>query len=151
MQCPFCSGDESQVKDSRPVDDHGAIRRRRACVCCGARFTTIETVQLGELQVIKSDGTKEAFKRDKLYHSLSIALRKRPVDDEIVARMTNSIIRQMEAKGENEISSTEIGKCALEMPQELDQVGFVRYASVYQNFSDLNDFNHFMNSLAEKV
>lgn len=149
MQCPFCGGAESQVKDSRPVDDNDAIRRRRVCVACGARFSTLERIQLRELQVIKGSGLKEPFKREKLYRSLAIALRKRPIDDEVVARVTNSIIRQLESLGESDISSHDIGRFSMEMLQELDQVAFVRYASVYQNFSDLEDFKKFMKSLAE--
>lgn len=147
MRCPFCGHEDSQVKDSRPTDDNAAIRRRRQCNNCGARFTTFERVQLRELTVIKSDGEKEAFERDKLMRSMSIALRKRPVDVERIEAVVNSIVRQLESLGENEITTKQIGEFVMAALFTLDHVAYVRYASVYRDFREPDDFNEFIDNL----
>lgn len=151
MRCPFCGYLETQVKDSRPAEDNAAIRRRRSCPSCGARFTSYERVQLRELMVKKSDGETEIFARDKLYKSMSLALRKRPVDEEKLERAVNSIIRQLELLGENEITSDMIGKKTMDALFMLDKVGYVRYASVYQDFRNTEDFTDFVQELQRRV
>ncbi len=148
MRCPFCSHEDTQVKDSRPTEDNSAIRRRRSCGQCGARFTTFERVQLRELVVVKSDGTREQFERDKLLRSLGIALRKRPVADERLEMVVNSIIRQLETSGENEIPSQQIGEMVMTALAGLDPVAFVRYASVYKDFKEAKDFSAFIQTLS---
>lgn len=148
MRCPFCQHDDTQVKDSRPTEDKSSIRRRRSCPGCGARFTTFERVQLRELTVIKKTGRKVPFDRQKLERSLDIALRKRPVDSERVEQMINGIVRQLESMGENEIQADEIGKLVMEGLQNLDQVAYVRYASVYRNFREASDFSNFLTDLS---
>ena len=147
MRCPFCGNEDTQVKDSRPTEDSSAIRRRRQCTHCAARFTTFERVQLRELTVIKSDGKREAFDRDKLLHSMTIALRKRPVDAERIERVVNSIVRQLESSGESEIRSKTIGELVMDALNGLDQVAYVRFASVYKNFSETRDFGKFIDEI----
>ncbi|MBT3659791.1 MAG: transcriptional repressor NrdR [Rhodospirillaceae bacterium] len=149
MRCPFCGHLDSQVKDSRPTEDHAAIRRRRFCPECGSRWTTFERVQLRELTVVKSDGDKATFDRDKLAKSLHIALRKRPVDEDRIERIVNSIQRQLEASGETEIPTKAIGQMVMEKLRELDQVAFVRFASVYRNFREAKDFEDFVENLGD--
>jgi transcriptional repressor NrdR len=147
MRCPFCGHDDTQVKDSRPTDDNSSIRRRRHCPACGARFTTFERVQLRELTVVKKNGDKESFDRDKLERSLSIALRKRPVDAQKIERMLNGIVRRLESMGENEITADTIGTLVMEGLEALDPVAYVRFASVYKNFREARDFEKFIESL----
>ncbi len=147
MRCPFCNHDDTQVKDSRPTEDNSAIRRRRSCPHCGARFTTFERVQLRELMVVKSNGVREAFERDKLYRSLSLSLRKRPVTEEQLEMVVNSLVRQLETLGEAEITSHQIGEMVMHTLAQLDTVAYVRYASVYKDFREAGDFNEFVLSL----
>lgn len=147
MRCPFCGHDDSQVKDSRPTDDGSAVRRRRFCPACGARWTTFERVQLRELTVVKKDGEKMPFDRDKLSRSLHIALRKRPVDEDRIERIVNSIQRRLETLGESEIPSKVIGEMVMENLANLDQVAYVRFASVYRNFREAKDFEAFVEKL----
>jgi len=149
MRCPFCGNEESQVKDSRPAEDGVAIRRRRHCLACGARFTTFERVQLRELNVIKSSGKKVAFDRDKLMRSVQIALRKRQVEPERVERMVSGIVRHLESMGEPDIPSSLIGELVMEGLSGLDAVAYVRYASVYKNFREARDFEKFLGNLGE--
>lgn len=149
MRCPFCSFEETQVKDSRPTEDGTTIRRRRACPDCGARFTTFERVQLRELTVLKTGGKREAFERDKVAHSMTIALRKRPVTVDQIEKAANSIVRQLETSGENEISSDQIGELVMQALIQLDVVGFIRYASVYKEFAKPEDFKTFIKELAD--
>ena len=144
MRCPFCGADDTQVKDSRPTDDRGAIRRRRFCANCAARFTTFERVQLRELTVMKKNNQREPFDRDKLARSMYIALRKRPVEGERVERVINSIVRQLESSGESDIPSDVIGELVMEALATLDQVAYVRFASVYRNFREAKDFGEFI-------
>ncbi|MBF0168367.1 MAG: transcriptional repressor NrdR [Alphaproteobacteria bacterium] len=147
MRCPFCGYEDTQVKDSRPTDDNSAIRRRRYCPSCGSRFTTFERVQLRELTVVKKNGQKVSFDRDKLARSIDIAVRKRPVDPERVERVVNSIQRRLESSGENEIPSSMIGELVMEALASLDPVAYVRFASVYKNFREAKDFEEFIGSL----
>ncbi len=147
MRCPFCGNDETQVKDSRPTEDGAAIRRRRHCPACGARFTTFERVQLRELTVIKKSGKRVPFDRDKLTRSLAIALRKRPVEPERVDRMINGLVRRLESMGEAEVPSDLIGELIMEGLAGIDQVAYVRFASVYKNFREAKDFEEFIGSL----
>ncbi len=149
MRCPFCGHDDSQVKDSRPSDDSAATRRRRYCTGCGQRFTTIERVQLRELTVVKSDGRRVAFDRDKLARSVRIALRKRPVSDERMELIINGIVRQLEASGENDIPSKQVGEMVMETLKEVDTVAYVRFASVYRDFREARDFEAFVGSLED--
>jgi transcriptional repressor NrdR len=149
MRCPFCGNDDSQVKDSRPTDDNAAIRRRRFCPACGARWTTFERVQLRELIVVKKDGEKSPFDRDKLARSLSIALRKRPVGDDRIERIVNSIQRRLETLGESEIPTKVVGEMVMENLRELDQVAYVRFASVYKNFREAKDFEEFVEQIGD--
>ena len=149
MHCPFCGHDDTQVKDSRPSEDGAAIRRRRFCVACSQRFTTIERVQLRELTVIKADGRRVPFDRDKLARSIRVALRKRPVQEERIERIVNGIVRQLEASGETDIASKEIGELVMETLKEVDAVAYVRFASVYRNFREAKDFGAFLDSLGE--
>lgn len=147
MRCPFCGHDDTQVKDSRPTEDNSAIRRRRLCPACGSRFTTFERVQLRELIVVKKDGQRVAFDRDKLARSIHMAVRKRPVDAERVERVINSIQRRLESSGESEIPSEMIGELVMEALATLDQVAYVRFASVYRNFREAKDFEDFVGKL----
>jgi len=149
MRCPFCGNDDSQVKDSRPTEDNAAIRRRRFCPACGARWTTFERVQLRELTVVKKDGEKSPFDRDKLSRSLNIALRKRPVGEERIERIVNSIQRRLETLGESEIPTKVVGEMVMENLKELDQVAFVRFASVYRNFREAKDFEDFVEKIGD--
>jgi transcriptional repressor NrdR len=151
MRCPFCGNDDTQVKDSRPTDDNAAIRRRRQCPNCGARFTTFERVQLRELTVVKSNGQREPFDRDKIVRSMQIALRKRPVDPERVERVVNSIVRRLESSGESEIPSTLVGQMVMDALANLDQVAYVRFASVYRNFREAKDFEEFFGKLGAEA
>jgi len=150
MRCPFCGNDDTQVKDSRPTEDNSAIRRRRLCTACGARFTTFERVQLRELIVVKRNGQRETFDRDKLERSIGIALRKRPVEHERVERMINGLVRRLESMGDSEISVDVIGQLAMEGLQSLDKVAYVRFASVYKNFREAKDFETFIGNLADQ-
>jgi transcriptional repressor NrdR len=147
MRCPFCGNEDTQVKDSRPTEDGSAIRRRRQCPNCGARFTTFERVQLRELTVVKSNGQREPFDRDKIMRSMQIALRKRPVDSDRLERVVNGIVRRLESSGESEIPSKVVGEMVMEALKSLDQVAFVRYASVYRNFREAKDFEEFVGRL----
>lgn len=147
MRCPFCSNEDTQVKDSRPSDDSSAIRRRRSCSACGARFTTFERVQLRELTVIKKSGRRVPFERDKLERSVKLALRKRPVEPERIDRMINGIVRRLESTGESEIPADLIGEMLMEGLQTLDTVAYVRFASVYRNFREAKDFEDFVGKM----
>lgn len=147
MRCPFCGNEDTQVKDSRPTEDGAAIRRRRHCPNCGARFTTFERIQLRELTVVKSNGVREPFDRDKLARSMMIALQKRNVDGERVERIVNGIQRQLESAGETDIPSKQIGEAVMAALANLDQVAYVRFASVYRNFREASDFEEFVGTL----
>lgn len=147
MHCPFCSFEETQVKDSRPSEDGTSIRRRRACPECGARFTTFERVMLRELTVLKSGDKRQAFDRDKITRSMQLALRKRPVTSEHIERAVNGIVRQLEVSGESEITSFHIGELVMQALVQLDKVGYIRYASVYKDFSKPEDFKSFVKEL----
>ena len=149
MRCPFCAHDDTQVKDSRPTEDNTAIRRRRQCDSCGGRFTTFERVQLRELMVTKKSGRKVAFDRDKLARSVNTALRKRDVAPERVERMISGIVRQLESLGDAEVTSEQIGEYVMDGLKGLDDVAFVRFASVYKNFSAADDFRSFLTELGE--
>jgi transcriptional repressor NrdR len=148
MRCPYCGSADTQVKDSRPSEDGAAIRRRRFCPDCGGRFTTFERVQLRELQVLKRSGRRMPFDRDKLMRSVQIALRKRPVDPERVERMVSGLVRRLEGLGENEIKSETIGKLVMEALRALDDVAYVRFASVYKNFREAKDFEELLGELS---
>ena len=147
MRCPFCGHDDTQVKDSRPTEDNAAIRRRRSCPQCGSRFTTFERVQLRDLVVVKKNGQRVPFDRDKLARSIAVAVRKRPVDAERVERVVNSIQRRLESSGESEIPSAQIGELVMEALAHLDPVAYVRFASVYKNFREAKDFEDFLGKL----
>ncbi|MBP9694587.1 MAG: transcriptional repressor NrdR [Alphaproteobacteria bacterium] len=147
MRCPFCGNEETQVKDSRASDDQTSIRRRRFCPKCVGRFTTFERVQLRELTVMKNDGVKEAFDRDKITRSIQIALRKRPVSLDQIELLVNSLIRQLETHVEQDVTTKLIGQLVMDALSELDQVGYVRYASVYHDFQNPSDFNRFVQKL----
>lgn len=149
MRCPFCANEDTQVKDSRPTEDNSAIRRRRQCPNCGARFTTFERVQLRELTVVKSSGKREPFDRDKLMRSMALALQKRQVDPERVERVVNGIVRRLESSGESEIPTKLIGELVMDALATLDQVAYVRFASVYRNFREARDFEEFIGKLSE--
>ena len=151
MRCPFCGNEDTQVKDSRPTEDNAAIRRRRICGNCGARFTTFERVQLRELTVVKSSNDREPFDREKLLRSMRIALRKRPVEAERVERVVNSIVRQLESSGETDIPSKQVGEMAMQALGQLDQIAYIRYASVYRNFREASDFNEFLDGLRVEI
>ncbi len=149
MHCPFCGNEDTQVKDSRPSDDGASIRRRRQCTGCNQRFTTIERVQLRELTVLKADGRRVPFDRDKLARSIRISLRKRPVQEEQVERIVNGIVRQLEASGENDIPSKHLGEAVMEVLRDVDAVAYVRFASVYRDFREARDFETFLGSLEQ--
>ena len=151
MRCPFCGHEDTQVKDSRPTEDNTAIRRRRYCPSCGARFTTFERIQLRELTVIKKNGQRAPFDRDKLARSIAIATRKRPVDPERVERLINSIVRRLESAGESEVTSEMIGELVMEGLHAIDSVAYVRFASVYRNFREAKDFEDFVGKLGANV
>ncbi len=152
MRCPFCGELESQVKDSRPSEDGAAIRRRRLCPECGGRFTTFERVQLRELTILKRSGRRAPFDREKLVRSITVATRKRPVDPERLERMVNGIVRQLESMGETELASTVVGEMVMKALKTLDDVAYVRYASVYRDFRQTEDFAQFLSDegLAEE-
>ena len=150
MRCPFCSHEDSQVKDSRHTEDNTAIRRRRICDQCGSRFTTFERIQLRDLIVIKSNNQKETFDRDKMYRSLSLSLRKRNVEEDKIEKIVSAIARRLENSGETEIKSVLIGEYIMEALSNLDQVAYVRFASVYKNFREVKDFEDFLDNLEEK-
>ncbi len=147
MRCPFCGNQDTQVKDSRPTEDHSTIRRRRQCTNCGARFTTFERVQLRELTVLKSSGKRETLDRDKLHRSITLALKKRPVESERLERVVNGIVRRLESSGESEIPSKHIGELVMDALASLDPVAYVRFASVYRNFREARDFEVFIEKL----
>ena len=149
MRCPFCGHEDSQVKDSRPTEDNSAIRRRRQCEGCGGCFTTFERIQLRELVVIKSEGKREPFDREKLERSLSVACRKRPVDNTQIEKLASAIQRQLETLGESEIESKRIGELVMDGLKALDSVAYIRFASVYKDFSEAKDFEDFAGSVVE--
>ncbi len=151
MRCPFCGFADSQVKDSRPAEDSASIRRRRQCPACGGRFTTYERVQLRELRVVKRDGVREAFDRDKLQRSVFIALRKRDVPDERIDHLVSGIVRRLETSGETDIPTKTVGQYVLDALGETDPVAFVRYASVYRDFREAEDFNRFVDEELEAL
>ena len=147
MRCPFCGHNDTQVKDSRPTEDNAAIRRRRFCADCGSRFTTFERVQLRDLTILKKNGQRVAFDRDKLIRSIQMATRKRPVDEERVERVVNGIQRRLESSGENESRSETVGELVMEALSNLDSVAYVRFASVYKNFREARDFEDFVGQI----
>jgi len=148
MRCPFCGNEDTQVKDSRPTEDNAAIRRRRFCPACGSRFTTFERVQLRELMVVKKNGQRAPFDRDKLVRSIQIACRKRPVDPDRIERIVNGIVRRLESSGESDIRSETIGELVMDALRTLDPVAYVRFASVYRNFREAKDFEDFVEQLS---
>jgi transcriptional repressor NrdR len=150
MRCPFCSNEDSQVKDSRPTEENTAIRRRRYCDQCGSRFTTFERIQLRDLVVIKKNNQNEPFDRDKMFRSISLSLRKRNVEQEKIEKIVNAIVRRLENSGETEIKTSLIGEYIMEALSHLDQVAYVRFASVYKNFREAKDFEDFLGNLDEK-
>jgi transcriptional repressor NrdR len=147
MRCPFCGNTETQVKDSRPAEDHVAIRRRRSCPGCGGRFTTYERVQLRDLVVVKKNGRRENFDRDKLSRSIRIAMQKRPVEPERIEQMISGIVRRLESMGDTDIPSDTIGEIVMETLARIDSVAYVRFASVYKNFQEADDFEDFVADL----
>ncbi|MEW5422454.1 transcriptional regulator NrdR [Amorphus sp. 3PC139-8] len=149
MRCPYCGGSDTQVKDSRSTEDDTAIRRRRVCLTCGGRFTTFERVQLRELTVIKRSGKRMPFDRDKLMRSVQVAMRKRPTPPEQVEQMVTGIVRQLESSGESEITAEEIGNLVMEALKTIDDVAYVRFASVYKDFREAKDFEAFIGELAQ--
>ena len=149
MRCPFCGHDDSQVKDSRPTDDGAAIRRRRQCEGCAARFTTFERIQLRDLTVVKSESRREPFDREKLLRSISIAARKRPVEPVRLEKLVSGIQRQLETSGEAEVSAKRIGEMVMDGLKGLDSVAYIRFASVYRDFSEARDFEEFAGSVEE--
>lgn len=151
MRCPFCAHDDSQVKDSRPTEDGNAIRRRRQCEACGARFTTFERVQLRELTIVKSEGRREPFEREKLERSIQIACRKRPITAEQVAQLATGIQRQIETSGDTEITTAAVGALVMEGLRGLDSVAYIRFASVYKDFTEARDFEDFANTVNSAV
>ena len=147
MRCPYCSGENTQVKDSRPTDENAAIRRRRVCPDCGGRFTTFERVQLRALTVVKRSGRRVPFERDKLARSVEVALRKRPIDPTRVERMVSGLVRQLESMGDSEVSTQQIGELVMDALRGLDPVAYVRFASVYRSFREAKDFEAFLGAL----
>jgi len=150
MRCPFCSSQDTQVKDSRPTEDNTSIRRRRICDQCGSRFTTFERIQLRDLVVIKTNNLKESFDRDKMFRSLSLALRKRNIEQEKIEKIVNAIVRKLENSGDTEVKTSLIGEYIMDALSHLDQVAYVRFASVYKNFREVKDFEDFLDNLEEK-
>lgn len=148
MRCPSCGSLDTQVKDSRPTEDSAVIRRRRVCLACNFRFTTFERVQLRELVVIKRNGRRVPFDRDKLLRSVQIALRKRPVEPERIDQMVSKVVRELESMGESEVSSETIGEIVMEHLRALDDVAYVRFASVYRNFREAKDFEAVLDELS---
>jgi len=151
MRCPYCNGENTQVKDSRPTEESAAIRRRRACEDCGGRFTTFERVQLREITVVKRSGRREAFDRAKLLHSVEVALRKRPVDADEIERVVSGLVRRLESMGEQDVPSSVIGELAMEALKGLDPVAYVRFASVYRDFREAADFHQVLAEIAGKA
>ncbi len=151
MRCPFCGNEDTQVKDSRPTEDNSAIRRRRFCTACGQRFTTFERVQIRELMVVKKDGQRVPFDRDKLARSIDMAVRKRPVPHEQVERIVNGIHRRLESSGESEIPTEHIGALVMDALANVDQVAYVRFASVYRDFREAKDFEEFVGKLGAET
>jgi transcriptional repressor NrdR len=149
MRCPFCGHEDSQVKDSRPTDDGAAIRRRRQCEACGARFTTFERIQLRDMWVMKSEGRRQAFDRDKLARSIDIACRKRPIDPSRIEKLVSGIQRQLETSGESEVPAQQIGELVMEGLKGLDSVAYIRFASVYKDFREARDFEDFASTVKE--
>ena len=149
MRCPFCAHDNSQVKDSRPSEDNTSIRRRRACEGCGGRFTTFERVQLREVIVIKSDDRREPFDRAKIEQSVTLACRKRRIDQERLDQLVTGIQRQIETLGENEVPSKRIGETVMDALREIDSVAYIRFASVYRDFTEARDFEEFASTVRE--
>ncbi|MEM7661746.1 MAG: transcriptional regulator NrdR [Pseudomonadota bacterium] len=150
MRCPFCGSDDTAVKDSRSAEDNSAVRRRRLCNTCGARFTTFERAQLRDIIVIKRNGKRVLFDREKIIRTVNLALRKRPVNEEQIDQMVSSIVRQVESRGDAEINSTQVGDMVMDALKEIDPVGYVRYASVYKDFTDPGDFARFIEDSALK-
>ncbi|MEM5517542.1 transcriptional regulator NrdR [Henriciella sp. AS95] len=148
MKCPFCTAENTAVKDSRPAEDNTAVRRRRACEVCGGRFTTFERVQLRDIVVVKRDGKRAIFDREKVAKSVTIALRKRAVGDESVEQLVSGIVRKLESSGETEVSSEDVGQLVMDALKTVDPVGYVRYASVYKDFKDPSDFARFIETSA---
>eukprot|EP00439_Symbiodinium_sp_Y106_P089483 s1_g2019.t1 len=148
MRCPYCGNEDTQVKDSRPTEDNTAIRRRRFCPGCGGRFTTFERIQLRELTIVKSSGRRVPFDRDKLMRSVQVAMRKRPVEAERVERMVSGIVRRLESMGEPEIPSQVVGELIMEGLRSLDDIAYVRFASVYKNFREAKDFEEVLGELS---
>ena len=149
MRCPFCAHDDSQVKDSRPTEDNTSIRRRRQCVSCGARFTTFERVQLREITVIKSNEAREPFDRSKIEQSVVLACRKRGIDREQIDRLVSGIQRQIETLGEAEVSTQAIGEMVMDGLRQIDSVAYIRFASVYRDFSEAKDFEAFAGTVRD--
>jgi transcriptional repressor NrdR len=147
LRCPFCAHDDSQVKDSRPTEDNTAIRRRRQCEGCGARFTTFERVQLREITVIKSNDTRQAFDREKIEQSVALACRKRGIGQERLDQLVSGIQRQIETMGETEVASKAIGEMVMEGLRQLDSVAYIRFASVYRDFGEARDFEEFASAV----
>jgi transcriptional repressor NrdR len=151
MRCPYCNGENTQVKDSRPTEESAAIRRRRACEDCGGRFTTFERVQLRELIVVKRSGRREPFDRAKLMHSVEVALRKRPIEPDRVERVVSGLVRRLESMGEQDVPSSVIGELAMDALKGLDPVAYVRFASVYRDFRNAADFHQVLAEIAGRV
>jgi len=144
MRCPFCQSDDTQVKDSRPTEDNSSIRRRRVCGECGGRFTTFERIQLRDMMVVKSDGKRQPFDREKIIKSMQVALQKRPVSTEQIEKAVTGIVRQLESEGDNEFPSSHVGDLVMQALISLDMVGYIRFTSVYKDFRDPEDFNDFL-------
>jgi transcriptional repressor NrdR len=151
MRCPYCNGENTQVKDSRPTEENAAIRRRRACEDCGGRFTTFERVQLREIVVVKRSGRREPFDRGKLLRSVEVALRKRPIEAEQIERTVSGLVRRLESMGEQDVPSTRIGELAMEALKSLDAVAYVRFASVYRHFREAADFHEVLAEIAGRA
>jgi transcriptional repressor NrdR len=151
MRCPYCNGESTQVKDSRPTEESAAIRRRRACEDCGGRFTTFERVQLREITVVRRSGRREAFDRTKLLRSVEVALRKRPVEPDQIERVVSGLVRKLESMGEQDVPSTTIGELAMDALKGLDPVAYVRFASVYRDFREAADFHEVLAEIAGKA
>ena len=149
MRCPYCGSDDTQVKDSRPSEDSNSIRRRRVCTTCGGRFTTFERIQLREVAVLKAGGGREPFDREKLMRSVQIACRKRPIDGARIERLVSGIQRQLETSGENEVQAAQIGAMVMEALKGFDNVAYIRFASVYRDFTEARDFEEFASSITE--
>jgi transcriptional repressor NrdR len=147
MKCPFCHDEHTQVKDSRPAEENAAIRRRRSCENCGARFTTFERIQLRDIQVIKNNRTRQPFNRDKLLNSITVALQKRPITQEKIEQITSSLVRQIETIGEAEVPTSTIGEMVMHTLKQTDNIAYVRFASVYRNFEEVRDFTDFIKDI----